>query len=73
VKVFYDALKRTIDNGSYAAMYSDTIALDNALARKLLTQQEHDDLVTYWHEKNDPPVVEPEPPAAPAGEPAANG
>lgn len=65
MKVFYDALKRTIDNGTYAAMYDDTVALDNAMTRKLLTQQEHDDLVAYWHEKYDAAAADETPAAEP--------
>lgn len=56
--VWVTRLRRTIDNGTCTLA-----ALDGALRMRALTDEEHAELVAYWHEVNDEPEVpvEPEP------------
>jgi len=51
--------------------------IEGCRAKSLLTDEEHTQLLTAWHVKNDPPLAEPEPPAPaadpPEQEPASAG
>lgn len=69
MKTFYDSLRRNLDNGTYAAMCPDTSVIDNYHRRKLLTDDERDQLIARWNELNQPPVEEPEPDPSPEPEP----